>query len=127
MTLEEFTKLISECSKSAHIFVANNIGGAERVRSVSIRIDDDGVLSILCHTHRMKLRRESRRFHSNEQNNRTWQPWPTEMLPVLGLGYSQNSMRKTSRQSITLKVVSLKTGTKLLWISSGGLPRNEMF
>ena len=56
MKLEEFNQMVTEASQKAHLFIADSIGGAERVRSVALRIDDDGVLSIILHSKRMKSR-----------------------------------------------------------------------
>lgn len=56
MTLEEFTKIVSEACQKAHLFVGGLGGSVERVRSAALRIDDDGVLSIVLYPDRMKNR-----------------------------------------------------------------------
>lgn len=55
MTLEEFNKAVQECSQKAHLFFATDFD-IKQVRSISLRMDDDGVLSIVCHASRMKNR-----------------------------------------------------------------------
>lgn len=52
MTLDEFSKVVSEASKNAHLFVADGYG-FKQVRSVSLRMDDDGTLSVLMHPNHM--------------------------------------------------------------------------
>ena len=55
MTLEEFNAVVKEASQKAHMFVAG-FTKPERVKSVSLRLDDDGVLSIVLHKERMPSR-----------------------------------------------------------------------
>ena len=56
MTLEEFNQMVTEASQKAHLFVANSVGTPSRIRSVALRIDDDGVLSVVLYTERMQHR-----------------------------------------------------------------------
>lgn len=53
MKLKEFNEKVTKASQNAHLFFAGGYGGPERIKSVSLRIDDDGVLSIILHPQRM--------------------------------------------------------------------------
>ena len=59
MTLEEFNKIVSDASQKAHLLVSDGLSGAKRVKGVGMRLDDDGVLSLILYTTHLAGRVES--------------------------------------------------------------------
>jgi hypothetical protein len=55
MTLEELTALVTTNALKAHVILDTGITKS-RIRSVSIRIDDDGVASVVLHAEHMRER-----------------------------------------------------------------------